>query len=64
MPVVVGSPFGSPVSLAPLTFNNAASNPLPGHVSVGVSAEPPEDTPAQHQPVASRWAGGPGTVAA
>jgi hypothetical protein len=29
MPVDVGSPFGSPSSLAPLTFNNAAADPKP-----------------------------------
>jgi hypothetical protein len=35
-----------------------------GRVSFGAGAEPPEDTPTQHQPVASRGPGGPGTVAA
>jgi hypothetical protein len=36
--VVVGSPFGSPLSLAPLTFNNpdgSLKSLLPGHAAPG-----------------------------
>ena len=38
MPVGVGSPFGSPVSLAPLIFSNPNGNLkllLPGHAAPG-----------------------------
>jgi hypothetical protein len=38
MPVDVGSPFGSPISLAPLTFNNPHGSLkllLPGHAAHG-----------------------------
>jgi len=38
VPVVVGSPFGSPISLAPLTFNNPNGSLkllLPGHAAPG-----------------------------
>jgi hypothetical protein len=38
MPVDVGSPFGSPISLAPLTFDNlngSLKSLLHGHVAPG-----------------------------
>jgi hypothetical protein len=70
VPVVVGSPFGSPASLAPLTSSKHERQPPepryrprhddPGVMTVpdvqpqGLRGQPPEDTSAQRHPVQAR----------
>src|ERR1022692_2573422 len=70
MPVDVGSPFGSPISLVSLTFSNpngSLKSLLPGHAAPGaiddrepdiqprrLRGQPPGDTSTQHRPVQAR----------